>query len=380
VLYAPDHLDPARNDEENRVLEKERLTLQMQVRSVKKAVPGRDGLPAFVDAIIAERIFALTDKYTGFKLIVEDDNRNAPTDPGFKNVNPPRWSLKQIAEPAPRVSLLRDSFGSDDVFESPPVPIGEHIRIPYECSNKYGLGRAEVLYRLLKKHESGEMPAEDEDWISLRLPDIPTPTASGDIESVEGIEGKATIVTTKNRHNIGAGNVSISDVVGFPEVNGDFENKVLGPSRFTLTRSKKAGKGTGGTWFWAAAFDSKTGVFLHTDDDTPVEFHAVPSPNPEAILGRTFGGGRHHLSTTGLLDKKTGKAVQLKSGDLIEYCVKVYAPARQPEASTPFAVSGTRVTEVRTRDEVGEWYEKVAKENAKVRELYNRQLEVRAPK
>ena len=53
-----------------------------------------------------------------------------------------------------------------------PVVLGEQIRIPYICHGPYGLGRAQVLYRVLKKVESGAEPVEDEPWTRLKLPEV----------------------------------------------------------------------------------------------------------------------------------------------------------------------------------------------------------------
>ncbi len=243
---------------------------------------------------------------TGYALIVEDGH-------GFANIPPARRALKLIDEDAPSASLLRDSFSdssglADFDLEGLPVIIGGQIRIPYECSSRYGLGKAQVLYRVLRKHESGAEPAEEEDWIKGPLPEVPA------------------------------------------------DPNPLNP------------------------FNPKTGVFVRTQFDEQVEFHAVPSPNPDQILGRTQGGGRYFLKTTGLLDRKSGKALKLKSGDQIEYCIKVFAAHREPEASTPFFISESRVSTVMELKEFEEWRRQVSKEDERLKELEAKQKGVFGPK
>ena len=71
---------------------------------------------------------------------------------------------------------------------------------------------------------------------------------------------------------------------------------------------------------------------------------------------------------------------RLETGDQIEFCIKVYAAHREPEESTPYAISGTRVVEVMTFEKFNEWLTNVAKEDARVAELYRKQLESGNPK
>ena len=258
------------------------------------------------DGMSAEIKFDLAEGLTGYRVIVKDKH-------GFPNTPPPRRSVRLVPEEPPQVALLRDTFvdvkdsRADFDLEGLPVVIGGEIRIPYVCFGNYGLGKAQVLYRVLKKQESGEEPMVDEEWIRGNLPEIPA-------------------------------------------------NPSAGP------------------------FDTKTGVFKYTEFDQQVEFHAVPSLNPDKILGRTSGGGRYFLKTTGLLDTKTGKALKLKSGDQIEYCIKVYAAHREPESSVPFAVSESRVSTVMTLSEYLAWQSQIIQEDERVKDLERKQKGVFAPK
>ena len=64
-------------------------------------------------------------------------------------------------------------------------------------------------------------------------------------------------------------------------------------------------------------FDPKRGVFANSEFDDEVPFHAVPSPNPDKVLGRQLGGGRFFLKTSGLVDAR-GKTIVLRKGDQVE--------------------------------------------------------------
>ncbi len=232
--------------------------------------------------------FDLTEGLTGYRILLEDEH-------GFKNIPAPRRSLRVVPEDPPQVNLLRVTFGSGADFdvEGLPVVIGGRIRIPYTVTGAYGLGRAEVRYRVLKKVESGNEPVEEESWIDLKMTEY-----GGD------------------------------DKDGF--------------------------------------FDPKTGVFQNTKFDQQIGFHAVPQLS-QADLGRTIGGGRYFLETKGLLDRKTGMALKLKSGDQIEYCVKVYAMPR--DGVVPFGISETRVSTMMDANEFLTWITQVGREDERVRQL-----------
>jgi hypothetical protein len=87
------------------------------------------------------------------------------------------------------VSLLRDTFGigADFDLEGLPVGIGKQIRIPYVCYGAYGLGKAQILYRVLKKHESGAEPAEEEPWIRLLLTEVIAGKGVGPFDPKTGV-------------------------------------------------------------------------------------------------------------------------------------------------------------------------------------------------
>ena len=68
-----------------------------------------------------------------------------------------------------------------------PVPLGKKIRIPYVCFGPYGLGKAQVLYRVVKEHESGNEPAEEEPWVRAPLPEVQPDNTAGTFDLKTGV-------------------------------------------------------------------------------------------------------------------------------------------------------------------------------------------------
>src|ERR1022692_4108680 len=122
-------------------------------------------------------------------MIVEDEYLIDEQKYGFKNVPEPRRSLRLIAEDPPQVMLLRDTFGfgADFDLEGLPVILGERIRVPYVCFGSYGLGKANLLYRVLKKHESSDTPPEEEPWVRLLLPEVNPDAKAGRFDPKTGV-------------------------------------------------------------------------------------------------------------------------------------------------------------------------------------------------
>ena len=121
-------------------------------------------------------------------------------------------------------------------------------------------------------------------------------------------------------------------------------------------------------------FDPKRGVFIRSRFDDEVPFHAVPSLNPEFVMGRQLGGGRYFLRTGGLIDDK-GKAIEIKRGDQIEYCVEVFAD-RDVNAGRPSARSETRVAAVVSDDEFDTWFAALLREQDELQKLEKGQRSV----
>jgi hypothetical protein len=104
--------------------------------------------------------------------------------------------------------------------------------------------------------------------------------------------------------------------------------------RHPLTRVT-AGPATG-------PFDLQRGLFVASGEDDQVEFHTVPSADPDRVSG-IEGGGRLDFQTRGIPDAKGG-LLDLKVGDRIEYCVEVFD--RIPDPDRPPSRSEVRMKTV----------------------------------
>lgn len=165
-LLGPENYDPKRPGSEQGP---ERVT-----RVVKMTPAGDDRH--------AEATFDLRPEETGYRVVVANEYK-------FTNVPPPRRTVRVIPEEAPQVVLLRDSFGADadSNLEGIPVPLGGPIRIPYVAHGPYGLGQARVLYRVLRKRESGNDPAEEPPWVALPLPEVKPGPDAGPFDPKRGV-------------------------------------------------------------------------------------------------------------------------------------------------------------------------------------------------
>lgn len=121
----------------------------------------------------------------------------------------------------------------------------------------------------------------------------------------------------------------------------------------------------------SGAFDQRRGVFQNTPPEKGVGFVALPSPDPERILGRTIGGGRFHFKTAGIPDGKGG-VLKLNDGDKIEYCIEVHAD-KGKNPGRPTARSETRVQSFGSFESLGRWIRDVAQEERRLRELDGKQ-------
>jgi hypothetical protein len=120
--------------------------------------------------------FDLRPDETGYRVVVADEY-------GFENVPAPRRSVRLVPEEPPQVALLKEQFpptlraflsaDSDDfVVEGLPLPLGGAIPIAYTASGPYGLGQARLLFRVVKKVESGNDDPGEEKWIPLPLQEV----------------------------------------------------------------------------------------------------------------------------------------------------------------------------------------------------------------
>src|SRR5262249_15467044 len=106
-----------------------------------------------------QAVFDLNAEETGYRIVVADEY-------GFVTIPPPRRTVRLVPEEPPQVALLKEQFppslrafltanAEDFVVEGLPLPQGGSIPIAYTASGPYGLGQARLLFRVLKKVESG---------------------------------------------------------------------------------------------------------------------------------------------------------------------------------------------------------------------------------
>jgi hypothetical protein len=231
---------------------------------------------------------------------------------GFANVPPPRRSVRMIAEEPPQVALLKEQMPpegpiasaaawEDFEVEGLPVVPGRKLRIAYLAQGPYGLGRVRLLYRIVRKVESGDEPEKEEPWRFLELPEIQAGAKSG-------------------------------------------------------------------------AFDPKRGAFEHSRQSEAIYFHAVPSPSPEKVLGRTLGGGRFDFETKGIPDGEGG-LLELRPGDQFEVCIEVFAD-KDPASKRPSARSDVRTRQIVTIEELARWCGDAMQEGRRLKELDEKQRTV----
>src|SRR5437773_2148247 len=125
----------------------------------------------------------------------------------------------------------------------------------------------------------------------------------------------------------------------------------------------------------AGSFLLHWGVFEHSDNEEQIEFHAIPSANPELVLGRKVGGGRFDFHVAKILKDRHGVTIPLKPGDQVEYKIEVF-PAwpldkKKQQAlaarwDRPSGISETRTVAVVSKEEYKERVKQYQQEIAKL--------------
>lgn len=205
--------------------------------AVLPVAAARKPLPS--DGTWVQAIFDLKPEEQAYRLVASDKY-------GFTNDPAPRRALRIIPEEPPVVSLLREQFGplaglvgldTDDDFdlEGLPVPPGGPLRIAYAATGQYGIGRARLMYRVLKKRESGNEEV-DEKWFEYPL----TEFRAG--------KGVGLFDPRRGTFEFGKGNVEFHAVPSFDPLHVlgrtlggglfDFQTKALvdGKGGFTSTK------------------------------------------------------------------------------------------------------------------------------------------------
>jgi hypothetical protein len=109
-------------------------------------------------------------------------------------------------------------------------------------------------------------------------------------------------------------------------------------------------------------FDPRRGAFVNSKPGDQVQFHAVPSRDPERLLPRTDGGGRFDFQTRGLPD--------LKIGDRVEFFVEV---ANRDPNSPQVGRSETRLKTVVTVPQLVQWIDATLRQEDRIRQLEQKQ-------
>lgn len=117
----------------------------------------------------------------------------------------------------------------------------------------------------------------------------------------------------------------------------------------------------------SGAFDPKRGAFENSDLDEIIYFHAVPSLDPDKLLGRTLAGGRFDFETKGIPDGQGG-FVTLRVGDQLEFCVEVFAD-KDTGSKRPSARSEIRTRPILSDDEFARWFVDALQEERRLKDL-----------
>lgn len=145
----------------------------------------------------AEGVFPLVPEAVSYRLVVTDEY-------GFSNVPPPRRLVRIVPEDAPQVFLLREQFPpagkllsdgptEDYVVDGVPALLGGPVQIGYACEGPYGIGEVRILYRVLKKSESGNEPVQQDAWQVLKLKRVTAGKDVGEFDFNRGVFEKTGI-------------------------------------------------------------------------------------------------------------------------------------------------------------------------------------------
>jgi hypothetical protein len=116
-------------------------------------------------------------------------------------------------------------------------------------------------------------------------------------------------------------------------------------------------------------FDPRRGAFRYSGLLDQVEFHPIPSADPERLHGRTEGGGRFDFRTSALPD--------VEPGDQLEFYVEVFAS--NPDLDPFPGRSETRSKSFVTRPEFMAWILETLKHESRIRSLESKQRGVFTP-
>lgn len=235
---------------------------------------------------------------------------------GFRNIPAPRRSIRIVEEAAPQVALLPEEFAAEDSLAA--MISDETIR--FDGMPVPPGGRIRIAYSCTGPYGLGGAKL----WFRVSK----TPPSGSESSAARTNEA---------------------------------------PWRFLPLAEEKGNPALG-------PFQPRKGAFLHSGEEHQVPFHAVPSPLPDTLLGRTSGGGRFDFNTTKLPDGQGGY-FSLEPGDQIEFYVEVYAD-KNLRRNRPTARTETRTKAVVSVPEFVQWLDQTLQEERRIRSLEHKQHEV----
>lgn len=130
--------------------------------------------------------FDLRPSETGYRIVVHDHY-------GFRNADPPRRGLTLRHDEPPFVELLPEHFVSavgeplsaETEVEGKPIPLspgGAKVRIAYRAHDPYGLSRARLRYRIVRKDDPDHPTA----WFRLPLDEVRVDDGVGPFDRNQG--------------------------------------------------------------------------------------------------------------------------------------------------------------------------------------------------
>ncbi len=122
-------------------------------------------------------------------------------------------------------------------------------------------------------------------------------------------------------------------------------------------------------------FDPNYGTFVNAQYAQQVEFHPVPSADPDTLPDYLSGGGRFDFQTAELTKlTEDGQIAKLEIGDRVEFYVEVFD--RNPTPNRPPGKSEARIKEVLSASDVLSRLDQTRQAEAKIRDLEKKQRDV----
>jgi hypothetical protein len=241
----------------------------------------------------------------------------------------------------------------------------------------FDLRAGETAYRILVEDEHGfgnatppkrgiAIVTEEPPRVVL-LPErftMPGETLLTDDAEVEGMPiplGSAIRIAYYCGHPYGLDRARL----GYRVIKGNKSSEEVGPETPWLILPLGEVRGTAEV----GPFDLRRGLFEKTGFRDQVEFHPLPSADPEHVHGRVEGGG--------CFDFQTKPLPGLQVGDQIELRIEVFA--RNPALAGSPGRSETRVKVFVTQPQFMDWVLQTLKHESRIRQLESRQRGVFTP-